>query len=160
MICNRPCFSPDYTRCSPRHGTNASQSAGSYNVSAGESESDKDGRQSHPVKSGLRRRKNPIRYPSYSIAIFGIDSADEDEHRRKRRRTAMHAHKHLRDDLYEPPDSESDQDQVSLKPLRNGFSSLWHKQAEMDEDNDGICSLPSKPSRLQKASPSTRSIVP
>ncbi|KAL7917971.1 hypothetical protein ACQKWADRAFT_331280 [Trichoderma austrokoningii] len=163
---------PDEVVCSPEadtqngatgitHGTDASQSVGSYNVPACESGDDEDSGQSHQVKSRLRRRKTSVRYASCSTATSGTDSADENQHRRKRRRTAEHAQKDLQDDPYEPPNSDSDQDQAPRQPLSNGFHGLSSSnETEVDQDDDGICHRPSESSRRRKAITSPSSNVP
>jgi hypothetical protein len=147
------------------HETDPSQSAGSCGVSACESKDDEDSSQSHPIKSRLRKRKTPIRYTSCSTATSGIDSADEDQHRRKHRKTAVHAQKAARDDSYDPPgsdsDSDQDQDQAPQPPVYKGFHRPFGaNEIETDEDDGSIDQQPSESSRRQKAMRSPSSPVP
>jgi hypothetical protein len=58
------------------------------------------------------------------------------------------------------PRFSPDQEQVSQQPARNGSRRLYGVgKVEVGEDSDGSCPLPSKPSRRQRATPSTRLIV-
>ncbi|KAI9148642.1 hypothetical protein HJFPF1_10683 [Paramyrothecium foliicola] len=154
IACGQSRFSSKHTRHFRMHETDASQSAGSCGVSACESEDDEDSSQSHPVKSRLRRRKTPIRYASCGTVSSGTDSANEDQHCHKRRKTAVHAQKALQDDSYEPPgsDSDSDQDQAPQPPIYNSFHGLSRlNETETDEDDDSINQQPSESSRRRKA---------
>ncbi|KAI9148648.1 hypothetical protein HJFPF1_10689 [Paramyrothecium foliicola] len=156
-------FTSKYTRHFRMHETNSSQSAGSCDVSAYEGGGDEDSSQSHPVKSRLRRRKTPVRYASCGTATSGTDSADEDQHRRKRRKTTAHAQKAAQDDSYDPPnsDSDQDQDQAPQPPVCNGFRGLSRlNETETDEDGGSINQKPSESSRRRKAMRSPSSAVP
>ena len=159
--CESPSISSDYVQCSPGHGIDVSRSAGFCNASVCGSGSDEDTSQSHPVKSRLRQRKTPIRYASCSTVTSGADSADEDTHLRKRPRTAVEPRKNLRDDSYEPPDSNSNEDEAAQRTLLNGFLECsGSSETEMEEEVNSICSLPPRVPRCQKTVSSANSTVP
>jgi hypothetical protein len=163
IACGQSRFSSEHTRHFRTHETDAPQSAGSCGVSACESVDDEDSSQSHPVKSRLRQRKTPIRYASCGTATSGINSAEEDQHRCKRQKTAVHAQKAARDDSYDPPgsDSDQDQDQAPQPPAYNSFHGLSRSnEIETDEDDGSINLQPSEPSRRWKAIRSPNSTVP
>ncbi|KAH7304483.1 hypothetical protein B0I35DRAFT_151443 [Stachybotrys elegans] len=158
MICDRPHFLPDNERWSPRLESRSPERPGLCRISDRESrdESDDGNCQSHSVKSRLRR-KTPVRYTSCSTAISGIGSGDEEEHHGKRCRTAAPMQKTLDDGPYQPPDSESDLDRITRQPQHQGSRGTPSdaSEADIDDDSDGVCMSPSRPTKRRKTSPAT-----
>jgi hypothetical protein len=145
-------FSSDSIRCSPKHQANAPRSDRFYNSSVCESGNNEDSSELHSLKSKLRQRKTPIHYASCSALISETESADENQHRRKRRRSALHTPKTPRDDPYEPLEDDSDEEQAPRHPLHSLIHELsGSSEVEMDEDSESICPRPSKSRRPRKA---------
>ncbi|KAH7309909.1 hypothetical protein B0I35DRAFT_440815, partial [Stachybotrys elegans] len=65
----------------------------------------------------------------------------------------------LDDGPYHPPDSESDLNRITRQPQHQGSRRTTSdtSEADMDDDSDGVCLPPSRPTKRRKASPATAS---